>query len=182
MSISLKTIQMRRHGGHAATPSQKIKPLSPRQMVALQMTLDGHTKGSIQERLNISQPTLFRWRALPGWNEQVDLLLRSDSTDGEGQLKSMLPMATQALKALVLTGAPNIKLGAARTILEAHAALVAREEQHIMITSLEQQLHDLQEMAMAAQNPMALEPAIDAEVSMPHDSPHVEACAVEITE
>ena len=151
-------------------------------MVALQMTLDGHTKGSIQERLNISQPTLFRWRALPGWNEQVDLLLRSDSTDGEGQLKSMLPMATQALKALVLTGAPNIKLGAARTILEAHAALVAREEQKVMITSLEQQLHELQEMAVEAQNPLAIEPAIDADVVVAQEVAQDEPRSVEITE
>ena len=51
-----------------------------------------------------------------------------------------------------------------------------------MITSLEQQLHELQEMAVAAQNPMALEPAIDAEVSMPHYSPHAEPRPVEITE
>lgn len=170
------------HGGRSRTPRQKIAPLSPRQMVALQMTLDGHTKGSIQERLNISQPTLFRWRALPGWNEQVDLLLRSDSTDGEGQLKSMLPMATQALKALVLTGAPNIKLGAARTILEAHAALVAREEQKVMITSLEQQLHELQEMAVEAQNPLAIEPAIDADVVVAQEVAQDEPRSVEITE
>ena len=170
------------HGGRTGTPRQKIKPLTPRQMTALQMTLDGHTKGSIQERLNISQPTLFRWRALPGWNEQVDLLLHSDSTDGEGQIKSMLPLATRALKALVLTGAPNIRLGAARTILEAHATLIQRQEQNQMIESLESQLHDLQVMAVEAQNPMALEPAIDAEVSMPHDSPHGEPRPVEITE
>ena len=48
--------------GHHDT---KLKPLTPRQANALQMTLDGHTKGEIQERLGITQVTLWRWRQLP---------------------------------------------------------------------------------------------------------------------
>ena len=44
---------------------------------------------------------------------------------------------------MVLAGPDNIRLGAARTILEAHATLVAREEQAQVIGDLERRLEEL---------------------------------------
>ena len=107
----------------------KIRPLNPRQVNALQMTIDGYRKGEICERLGITQKTLFNWRRLPAWNEQVRAVLQIESEDGQGQIKSLLPLAVQTLKQLIVNGSENIKLGASRTILEAHANLVQREEQ-----------------------------------------------------
>lgn len=126
--------------GHHDT---KIKPLTPRQANALQMTLDGHTKGEIQERLGITQATLWRWRQLPAWNEQVSLVLRDSSGDGQGQIKSMLPLATRRLKQLIHSPTEGIALGACRTVLEAHANLVAREEQQQVLEELEVRLEEL---------------------------------------
>lgn len=127
----------------SATPPQTIKPLTGRQQAALQLTLDGYTKGAICEQLSISQPTLWRWRSLPAWNEQLNLVLKSDSEDGQGQIKSLLPLAVSTLKMLIVNGAPNIKLGAARTVLEAHANLVQAEQQAQVIGDLERRLEEL---------------------------------------
>ena len=124
-------------------PDLKIRPLNPRQINALQMTLDGYRKGEICERLGITHKTLFNWRRLPSWNEQLQVVLRSDSEDGQGQIKSLLPLATQTLKTLIVGGTDQIKLGAARTILEAHANLVAREEQAEVIRDLEVRLEQI---------------------------------------
>ena len=99
--------------------SCKYKPLNPRQVNALQMTIDGYQKGTICEKLGITQKTLFNWRRLPAWNEEVRAVLRVDSEDGQGQIKSLLPLAVQTLKKLIVNGTDNIKLGAARTVLEA---------------------------------------------------------------
>jgi hypothetical protein len=137
----------------------KMRPLNPRQVSALQMVIDGYRKGEICERLGITHKTLFNWRRLPAWNEQVQAVLKIDSEDGQGQIKSLLPLAVQTLKALIVNGTDNIKLGASRTILEAHANLVQREEQAQVISDLERRLEEI-----AAVGVQSLAPAIAAEV------------------
>ena len=42
----------------------KLKPLTPRQANALQMTLDGHRRDYICEKLGITHKTLWNWRKL----------------------------------------------------------------------------------------------------------------------
>lgn len=143
---------------------QTIKPLTGRQQAALQLTLDGYTKGSICEQLSISQPTLWRWRSLPAWNEQLNLVLRSDSEDGQGQIKSLLPLAVSTLKKLIVNGADNIKLGAARTILEAHATLVQAEQQAQVISDLERRMEELAAAGLQSLAPAASAEVIDAEL------------------
>ncbi|QVV66775.1 helix-turn-helix domain-containing protein [Synechococcus sp. LA31] len=138
-----------------------IKPLTPRQANALQMTLDGFTKTEIQERLGINQATLWRWRKLPAWDEQVSIVLRDSSGDGQGQIKSMLPLATRRLKQLIHSPTETVALGACRTVLEAHANLVAREEQQQVLADLETRLEELQD---AARNQGLLPHGQEAEV------------------
>ncbi len=133
----------------------------------MQLTLDGYTKKMICESLGISQPTLWRWRTLPAWNETLDVALKEDSKDGQGQIKTLLPLATQTLKKLIINGPDNIKLGAARTILEAHANLVAREEQAEVIRDLEVRLEQIAAgglQALPAGNTAAEGDVIDAEL------------------
>lgn len=165
--------------GHHST---KIQPLTTRQKVALQLTLDGHTKGEIQDRMGISQATLWRWRQLPAWTEQLDVVLRGETTDGQGQIKSMLPLATRRLKQLIHSSAETVALGACRTVLEAHANLVAREEDRQVLQELEAQLSDLKQAAMG-QLPPAAEPVIEAEIGpYAHESAHNVPMEVEVTE
>ena len=45
--------------------TNKLKPLSTRQQLALQLTLDGHTRKQICEQLSINDKTLWNWRQLP---------------------------------------------------------------------------------------------------------------------
>ena len=142
----------------------KIRPLNPRQVSALQMTIDGYRKGEICERLGITHKTLFNWRSLPAWNEQVQAVLKIDSEDGQGQIKSLLPLAVQTLKTLIVNGSENIKLGASRTILEAHANLVQREEQAEVIRDLEVRLEQIAAVGVQSLAPMASAEVIDAEL------------------
>ena len=133
-------------------------------MNALQMCLDGYSKAAICEHLGITNKTLWNWRQLPAWDEQVSLVVRHDSSDGQGQIKSLLPLATQTLKTLIVNGSETVKLGACRTILEAHANLVQREEQQAVIGQLEEQLGELRELAQAKTLAASPEPAIDVEI------------------
>jgi len=139
----------------------KLKPLTPRQANALQMTLDGHAKKYICEKLGITQKTLWNWRRLPAWDERVTVALQESSGDGQAQVKTLLPIATQVLRRLLLTSTDQVRLGAARTVLEAHANLVAREEQQQVLADLETRLEELQD---AARNQGLLPHAHEAEV------------------
>ena len=167
---------------HSHLPDMKVRPLTNRQKIAMQMTLDGCRKGEICEHLGITPRTFWNWKQLPGWQATVEVLLKVEGSDGDGMVKTFYPQAVSILRQLALTGSDGIKLGAARSLLEVHANLVQREEQLQMITHLEEQLHDVQAMAVSHQEALAIGPAIDAEVSMPHDSPHGEPLSVEIAE
>ena len=159
-------------------PDLKNKPLRPKQMNALQMSLDGYSKAAICEHLGITNKTLWNWRQLPAWNEQVSLVIRHDSADGQSQIKSLLPLATQTLKTLIVNGGETVKLGACRTVLEAHANLIQREEQQAVISQLEEQLGELREMAQAKTLAAAPEPAIEVEISpVANGSANTEAAA-----
>lgn len=150
-----------------ARQSLRAKPLKPRQLNALQMVLDGYTGVEIQERLGITQKTLWNWRQLPAWEEQISLVLREASGDGQGQIKSMLPLATSRLKKLIFSTTETVALGACRTVLEAHANLVAREEQQEAMAQMERDLGEIQ-AALASAKPELLQAAagelIEAEI------------------
>ena len=155
-----------------ARQSLKAKPLKPRQLNALQMVLDGFTGVEIQQKLGITQKTLWNWRQLPAWDEQLSLVLRGDSSDGQGQIKSMLPLATRRLKQLIHSSTETVALGACRTVLEAHANLVAREEQRELLSELESQVEELRVVA-SNRLPAAANGAIEVDfVAHAHDPAH----------
>ena len=156
----------------AAQPDLKLKPLTPRQANALQMTLDGYRKNEICDKLGITQKTLWTWRRLPAWNEQLNVAVRDSSGDGEVHIRTLLPLATAALKKLILTGTDNVMLGAARTVLEAHANLVAREQDQAVMAELEARLEELQAVA-TNRLPAAANGAIEVDfVAHAHDPAH----------
>jgi uncharacterized protein YjcR len=143
------------------------------------MTLDGYSKQEIQERLGINQATLWRWRKLPAWDETVSVVLREASGDGQGQIKAMLPLATRRLKQLIHSTTETVALGACRTVLEAHANLIASEEQRQLMSQLEQQLEELRTVVansgVASHLSASPYDAIDAEiVAHSHDLSHTE--------
>ena len=146
-------------------PSMKPKPLNTRQKVALQLVLDGLPKNEICDRLGITPKTLWTWRRLPAWSETLDVALKEETNDGNTLVKSYYPMAVGILRKLALTGNDNVKLGAARTLLEAHISLCQREEQQAVIATLEEQLEELRVMAQAKTLAAAPEPAIEVEIS-----------------
>ena len=143
----------------SAQPSMKPKALNPRQKVALQLTLDGLPKNEICDRLGITQKTLWNWRRLPSWSETLDVALKDESSDGNTLVRTYYPMAVGILRKLALTGNDSIKLGACRTLVDAHTVLVAREEQSEVIRDLEVRLEEI-----AAAGVQSLAPAIAAEV------------------
>jgi FixJ family two-component response regulator len=155
-----------------AKQSLKSKPLRPRQLNALQMVIDGFTSKEIQERLGITHKTLWNWRQLPAWDDQISLVLRDASGDGEGQIKSMLPLATARLKKLIHSSTETVALGAVRTALEAHANLIQRQQDHEALQLMEQQLAELKDQVFQ-QQAAALGPAVEAEiVDVAHVSAH----------
>ena len=124
-----------------------VKPLSKPQRLALQLRLDGHTKGEVQEKLGISQPTLYRWMQLPAWHEALESAVREEQKGGELQMRSLVPLATRVTHKLLLTGSDQIKLGAARLTFETVEKMTAREEQQEVMAELEERLNELQEVA-----------------------------------
>ena len=165
------------------TPSQKLKPLTPRQANALQMVLDGYTRNEVCEKIGITPKTLWNWKNLPAWNAQVDVVLKGATGDGQGQIKSMLPLATRRLGQLIHSQTETVALGACRTVLEAHANLVAREEQREVLQTLEAELDNLKAIAAGTQAAAlggSLEPPIDAEIEpIPHGDTHEEVIVME---
>ena len=142
----------------------KPKALNPRQRLALQLTIDGLPKNEICDRLGITPKTLWTWRRLPAWNDTLDIALKDESTDGNTMVRTYYPMAVGILRKLALTGNDNIKLGACRTLVEAHTVLVAREEQAQVITDLEVRLEELAAAGVQSLAPAAPADVIDAEV------------------
>ncbi|MAF40846.1 MAG: hypothetical protein CL859_03155 [Cyanobium sp. ARS6] len=145
-------------------PSMKPKQLTSRQRLALQMTIDGFQKNEIAERLGITDRTLRNWRRLPSWDETLEVTLKQETADGNALVKGYYPMAVGILRKLALTGGDNIKLGACRTLIEAHVSLCQREEQQQVIATLEQQMEELRVLAQVKTLAASPEPAIDVEI------------------
>lgn len=142
-----------------------VKPLTKKQELAVQLMLDGFSKKEIQRRLNISQPTLYRWQQLPAWHEAVETAVRADTKTGEVQLKSLMPLATRAVHKLLLTGADNIKLGASRLVFETVAHMLQREEQQQMLQALEEQVAQLRDAARERRLPESVIDAVEVELN-----------------
>jgi len=128
-------------------PNPKPKPLSREQQLAMQLLLDGHGTAAICEKLSISQPTLWRWKQLPAWQEDLWVAVRGEQRDGEVHMRSLVPLATQVVQRLLISGTDNIKLSASKLVFGTVASLVAREEQQQMLIELEQQLKTLEDKA-----------------------------------
>ena len=73
---------------------------------------------------------------------KAEVTLKEETSDGNALVKSYYPMAVGILRKLALTGSETTRLGAARTLIETHVALVTREEQQAVITTLEEQLRE----------------------------------------
>ena len=130
-------------------PGMGVKPLNSQQKVALQLLLDGYGKKQIQEKLNVSQPTLHRWQKLPAWHIALEEAVRGEQKEGEMQMRTLIPLATKVTHRLLMTGADNIKLGAARLTFETVARLTEREDQREVLGELESRLQELQGIAQA---------------------------------
>ena len=130
-------------------PAMHVKPLTGQQKVALQLLLDGHRKCEIQEKLGISQPTMSRWLRLPAWHLALEAAVREEQSTGEVQLRTLMPLATQVVHKLLLTGADNVKLGASRLVFETVANMIAREEQGQVLLELEARLDELRDAAQS---------------------------------
>ena len=149
---------------HSHLPDMKVRPLTNRQKIAMQMTLDGCRKGEICEHLGITPRTFWNWKQLPGWQATVEVLLKVEGSDGDGMVKTFYPQAVSILRQLALTGSDNIKLGAARTVLEAHATLVQAEQQAQVISDLERRMEELAAAGLQSLAPGASTEVIDAEL------------------
>jgi len=148
------------------------KPLTPRQAVALQLTLEGLRKGEVCERMGISQRTLWTWRRLPAWNEMLEVTLKEETNDGDALVKTFYPMAVGILRKLALTSNDAIKLGACRTLVEAHVRMVERQEQGQVLLELEARLDELRD---AAQGQGLLPHAYEATDAVIVESPEAHA-------
>ena len=153
---------------HPQRPKQSQETrLTKRQQQALELHVNGSSKKHICEAVNISLPTLNNWIKMPAWQLAVDQEI--DYLQGEGTMiiKALLPLATRTLQKLMVTGADNIKLGAARTLMEAHAHLSAQAETKELITGLEERLEVVQnELGQQALPPVTGDP-IDVSVEAP---------------
>ena len=144
-----------------------IKPLSPQQRVAMQLMLNGHSKGQVVEKIGISQPTLARWIKLPMWQQELQEAVKLEQGQGESQMRTLVPQATQVVNQLLVAGSDQVRLGAARLVFETVDRMTQREEQSQVLVELEGRLEDLQVIAqqqglMAKPLPM-VEPAIETE-------------------
>jgi hypothetical protein len=138
----------------------------------MQLLLDGHGTAAICEKLSISQPTLWRWKQLPAWQEDLWVAVRGEQRDGEVHMRSLVPLATQVVQRLLISGTDNIKLSASKLVFGTVASLVAREEQQQMLIELEQQLKALEDKA-GNKLPVAGHGEITADVvAGAHDSAH----------
>lgn len=139
------------------------KPLTKRQRQALSLTLNGATVAAIAEELDVTVQTVYRWRSLPGWAMEVEEIVKQESYGGENQIRSLLPLAMATLRTLLREGNHHVKLGAAKTVVEAHAALIDRLEQRDVLNELETQLIELKEHALSSASNQPLRYLMSAE-------------------
>lgn len=123
------------------------KPLNTNQKIALQLTVDGWSQQQIREKLGITQPTLWRWKQSAAWQQALWDAVKSEQTDGEVNIRTLVPLASSTLKELVRKSSDNVRLGAARLILESANALAQREDQQALLVELEGQLSELKAIA-----------------------------------
>ena len=102
-------------------------------------------------------------------------MLKVDGEDTTAQLKSLVPLSLQTLKNLMASGSEHVRLGAAKTTLEAWSSLVDREEQKQMLNQLEVQVVELQESMQQQQLPGAIDAdftasALDPALSEPRQT------------
>ena len=145
----------------------RIRPLTTKQRKAIELLVNGYRKQEICRELEISKPTLCRWQQLPAWGLALDEACRVEQDEGEIHVKTLLPLASRALRKLVLTGSESTRLASCRLIYETVDRMVTREEQREVVIELEEQLEELKSLVaqQQAQLPEASGEVIEAEIT-----------------
>ena len=116
-------------------------------LAAVKLDLEGYPTSEIASKLGICMDTVHRWKRSELWLMGINQYITPVQSKGELHLRSLVPVATHALKDLVQVATPAIRLQAAKFILEMAHELRVEEEQREQIIRLEGQMEELAAVA-----------------------------------
>ena len=92
--------------------------LTKKQMLALELDLQGYSTTQMSQELNTSMPTIIKWRKNPEYQEQYSKRISQIVYRAEQRIKAATDMALDKLIELAQCGNPRIELAASNSILD----------------------------------------------------------------
>jgi hypothetical protein len=92
--------------------------LTKKQMLALELDLQGYSTTQMSQELNTSMPTIIKWRKNPEYQEQYNKRISQIVYRAEQRIKAAADMALDKLIELAQCGNPRIELAASNSLLD----------------------------------------------------------------
>ena len=119
-------------------PVETYKPLTSRQIAAIQLRVDGHSWDQIAKELHLTTRTLRTWRQHPDWNDRILERQKEWTEEYETAFKRMMPKVAYRHAELVMSKSEAIAMRAVDSAHANHVRCVKEQETKSEVEELRQ--------------------------------------------
>ena len=127
----------------APLPKGTIKPLTPKQLRAIQLRVDGNSWEQISQQLEVTIRTIFNWRQHPDWDRELKEKKESWIEEYEMKFTRMMPRVAHTHIKLLHSPSEAIQMRAVDSAHANHGRLIREQDTKSEVEELKEMVRML---------------------------------------
>ena len=119
-------------------PKGTVKPLTPKQLRAIQLRVDGNSWEQISQQLEVTQRTIYNWRQHPDWEREIKERKESWIEEYEMKFTRMMPRVAHTHIKLLHSQSEAIQMRAVDSAHANHGRLIREQDTKTEVEELKE--------------------------------------------